>query len=51
MLGVSILGGIVTFGLASFVIWVIAIVEGVIYLTKSQSEFEQIYVMQSRDWF
>lgn len=51
MLGVSILGGILTFSLASWVIWVIAIIEGVLYLTKSQSEFEQMYVHNKREWF
>ena len=51
MLGVSILGGILTFSLASWVIWVIAIIEGILYLTKSQSEFEQTYVFNKREWF
>lgn len=51
MLGVSILGGILTLTLASWVIWVIAIVEGILYLTKSQSEFEQTYVLNKREWF
>lgn len=51
MLAVSIIGGICTFGLASAVIWVIAIVEGLIYFTKSQTEFDRIYVLNQRDWF
>ena len=32
-------------------IWVIAIIEGILYLTKSQTEFEQIYVLNKREWF
>ena len=51
MLAVSIIGGIVTFGLAALVIEVIALIEGVIYLTKSQAEFDRIYVLNQRDWF
>ncbi len=51
MLGVSILGGIFTFSLATWVIWVIAIIEGILYLTKSQSDFERIYVFNKREWF
>ena len=51
MLGTSILGGILTLSVASWAIWVIAIVEGIFYLSKSQSEFEQMYVINKRDWF
>ena len=51
MLAVSIIGGIVTFGVAALVIEVIALIEGVIYLTKSQTEFDRIYVLNQRDWF
>lgn len=51
MLAVSVIGGIVTLGLAAAVIWLIAIIEGVIYLTKSQTDFERIYVLNQRDWF
>lgn len=51
MLGVSVLGGIVTLSVAVWAIWVIAIVEGVFYLTKSQTEFEQMYVLNKREWF
>lgn len=51
MLAVSILGSIVTFSIAWWVMWVIAIIEGIMYLTKSQSDFEQIYVFNKREWF
>ena len=51
MLAVSIIGGIFTFGLAAAVIEVISIIEGVTYLTKSQTEFDRIYVLHQRDWF
>lgn len=51
MLAVSIIGGICTFGLAAAVIWLIAIIEGITYLSKSQTEFDRIYVLNQRDWF
>ena len=51
MLAVSIIGGILSLGLAAAVIWLIAIIEGIIYLTKSQTDFDRIYVLNQRDWF
>lgn len=51
MLAVSIIGGILTFGLAAAVVWVIAAIEGIIYITKSQTDFDRIYVLNQRDWF
>lgn len=51
MLGVSVLGGIITFTLAAWVMGIIGIVEGILYLTKSQSEFDQMYVFNKREWF
>lgn len=51
MLAMSIIGGMLTFGLAAAVIWLIAIVEGITYFTKSQTEFDRIYVLNQRDWF
>lgn len=51
MLAVSIVGGLLTLSLAMWVIWVISIIEGILYLTKSQTEFEQMYVLNKREWF
>lgn len=51
MLAVSVIGGMLTFGLAAAVIQVIAAIEGIIYLTKSQTEFDRVYVLNERDWF
>ncbi len=51
MLGVTIIGGLVTFGLAASVVWLIGLIEGVIYLIKNQVEFEQAYVFKKREWF
>ncbi|MGI6105822.1 MAG: NINE protein [Raoultibacter sp.] len=51
MLAVSILGTILTLGIASAVVWVIGIIEGILYLTKSQDEFERLYIFNKREWF
>lgn len=51
MLAVSIIGSLLTLGIAAAVIWLIAIIEGIGYLTKSQTEFDRIYVLNQRDWF
>lgn len=51
MLTASIIGGLFTFGLAAAVVEVISIIEGVIYLTKTQTAFDEIYVKQKREWF
>lgn len=51
MLGFSIIGSLLTFGLAAVLIEAIAIMEGVIYLSKTQTQFQRIYVMNQRDWF
>ena len=51
MLAVTVLGSMVTLGLAAAVMQVIALIEGVIYLSKSQPEFDALYVNASREWF
>lgn len=51
MLAVTIVGSIFSLGLAGLAMMVISIVEGVLYLSKSQTEFEQIYVFNKKEWF
>lgn len=51
MLGVTVLGGLVTFGMALSVVWLIGLIEGVIYLVKSQQDFERTYVAGKKEWF
>ncbi len=51
MLGVTVLGSLLTIGIAAGVVWLIGVIEGIIYLTKSQSEFEQLYVFNKREMF
>ena len=51
MLAVSLAGGVVTCGLASFVMGVIGLIEGIIYLTKTDAEFQAQYLDGQKDWF
>ena len=51
MLTAWLLGLFLTCGVVSLVINVIAIIEGVIYLTKSDEEFVQTYVLNKKPWF
>ncbi|MDP4707706.1 MAG: TM2 domain-containing protein [Cyanobium sp. MAG_237] len=51
MLVVSLAGGVVTCGLASFVMGVIGLIEGIIYLTKTDAQFQVQYLDGQQDWF
>ena len=51
MLAVSIGGGIFTCGAVSGVVGIIGLVEGIIYLTKSDEEFVQTYIVGQKPWF
>ncbi|HEX7956394.1 MAG TPA: NINE protein [Pyrinomonadaceae bacterium] len=51
MLAACIVGGILTCGLASAAVGVIGLIEGIIYLTKSDEEFVRTYVQNKKAWF
>ena len=51
MLAVTVLGSLVTFGVALLVVEVISLIEAGIYLIKSQEAFEETYVLNKREWF
>jgi len=51
MLLVSIVGGILTCGIAAWVMWIIGVIEGIVYLTKSDDEFVRTYVDGKKAWF
>lgn len=51
MLCITLIGSLLTIGIAAAVMGVIAIIEGIIYLTKPQPEFERIYVYNKKEWF
>jgi hypothetical protein len=51
MLLVSLVGGILTCGISTAVVSVIGLVEGIMYLTKSDEEFVRTYVQNKKGWF
>jgi TM2 domain-containing membrane protein YozV len=51
MLLVSIVGGFITCFLSWYAMALIGLIEGIIYLTKSDEEFVQTYVLNRREWF
>lgn len=51
MLLISLVAGVFSFGIASCVIWIIGIIEGVIYLTKTDQQFYNEYVLNTKEWF
>jgi TM2 domain-containing membrane protein YozV len=48
---IMLLVSVLTCGWGSIIMWPIGLIEGIIYLTKSDSEFHQIYVLNRREWF
>lgn len=51
MLLVTIFGSIITLGLAAVVMEIISLVEGVIYLTRSDEQFYETYEVRHKGWF
>lgn len=51
MLLVTLLGGFVTCGISSGVMHVIGLIEGIIYLCKSDDDFVRTYVDGKKPWF
>lgn len=51
LLLVGVVGGFLTCGIASAVASIIGIVEGIIYLTKTDEQFYQEYVVGKKQWF
>jgi TM2 domain-containing membrane protein YozV len=51
MLLISLVAGILTCGLSTAAVSVIGLVEGIIYLTKSDEEFVRTYIQNKKGWF
>ncbi|MCX8091997.1 MAG: TM2 domain-containing protein [Verrucomicrobiae bacterium] len=51
MLLISLVAGAFSCGLATCVMWVIGLIEGIIYLSKSDADFVRTYVDGRREWF
>jgi len=48
---IMLLVTVLTFFLGGFVMGIIGLVEGIIYLTKSDEEFYRTYIARERQWF
>ena len=51
MLIVGFVGGFVTCGISSIVVGIIGIIEGIMYLTKTDAEFDNMYINNKKGWF
>ena len=51
MLLVTLVGGFLTCGISSWVMAIIGIIEGILYITKSDAEFIRTYVEGRKEWF
>lgn len=51
MLLISLIAGCITCGVASAVVGIIGLIEGILYLTKSDEDFQRIYVEGHKGWF
>lgn len=51
MLCATLIGGIVTFGVAAGLLGIIGLVEGIVYLTKSDADFTATYLQGKKAWF
>jgi TM2 domain-containing membrane protein YozV len=48
---IMLLISVLTLGLAAFITGIIGLIEGIIYLTKSDEEFVATYVTNKKGWF
>jgi TM2 domain-containing membrane protein YozV len=51
MLVMTLVVGMLTCGLSASVMGLIGLIEGIIYLTKSDEDFHHTYVVNKRQWF
>ena len=50
-LSISILGGIITCGIATAIAYTLAMIESIMYLTKTHEEFKRLYIDKKTAWF
>jgi TM2 domain-containing membrane protein YozV len=48
---IMLLVSLLTCGFAGTIMWIIGLIEGILYLTKTDEEFVQTYVYNKRGWF
>jgi TM2 domain-containing membrane protein YozV len=48
---IMLLVSLLTCGIGASVMWIIGIIEGVMYLTKTDEEFVSTYIQNKKGWF
>ena len=48
---IMLLATVLTLGIAGSIVGLIGLIEGILYLTKSDEEFYQTYIEEQRPWF
>lgn len=48
---IMLLVSLLTCGFAASIIWIIALIEGIIYLTMPDEKFYETYIVNKRGWF
>lgn len=48
---IMLLTTVLSCGIAAPIMWTIGLIEGIIYLTKSDEDFYQTYVVEKKGWF
>jgi TM2 domain-containing membrane protein YozV len=48
---IMLLVSVLTCGIGGIVMWIIGIIEGIAYLTKTDEEFHEIYEVGKKEWF
>ena len=51
MLAVSLVGGLLTCGIVSGIVGIFGLVEGILYLTKTDQQFVDEYITSKKPWF
>jgi TM2 domain-containing membrane protein YozV len=42
---------LLTFGIGASILWIIGIIEGILYLTKTDEDFYRTYIVGKKNWF
>jgi TM2 domain-containing membrane protein YozV len=48
---IMLLVSVLTCGFAATIVWIIGLIEGIIYLTKTDEDFVNTYITNQRTWF
>ncbi len=48
---IMLLVSILTLGILAWIVHIIGLIEGILYLTKTDSEFDEIYISGRKEWF